>query len=606
MVKEGSPCLLLYHEPRVFANHPAHRPRLLVSNQSGRLLFWQIGCIIDGMKNADKLFERAVLIVDDEATNRAMLANILEGEYKIFQAADGREALDIIRDKNNGVSLVLLDLLMPNMSGFDVLRQMKEEGISAELPIIVLTSEKSSEIESLKLGAADFLTKPYDLPEVILARVRHAIELFENSKIIRATEYDKLTGLFTPEFFFEFAERLDERSPQKAMDALVIDLARFHLLNQLNGRDFGDKVLKAMADGIRAALQKHGGIAARYGADVFYVYSSCGKDYSAFLKEIDAALSSLLKSTEKRVRVGAFLDEKSALPLVERFDRALHACNSLRSKSGEELCVYDQSMAEKALFDARLLKDFESAIEQKQFKVNYQPKFDIRGEKPVLRSAEALVCWIHPELGRVRPDLFIPLFEENGLVTILDRYVWEESAKQIKKWKDEFGVTLPVSVNVSRVDMAAPDMTSFIQKIVKENGLSPADYMLEITESAYTDDTSHIIEVVENLRALGHKVEMDDFGSGYSSLNMLTSMPIDALKMDKAFIRNIKPGNKDMKLVELVLEIAKSLEVPVVAEGVETEEEYKMLKEAGCDIIQGYYFSKPIPPEEFKKYWGAA
>ena len=165
---------------------------------------------------------------------------------------------------------------------------------------------------------------------------------------------------------------------------------------------------------------------------------------------------------------------------------------------------------------------------------------------------------------------------------------------------------LPVSVNVSRVDMAAPDMTSFIQKIVKENGLSPADYMLEITESAYTDDTSHIIEVVENLRALGHKVEMDDFGSGYSSLNMLTSMPIDALKMDKAFIRNIKPGNKDMKLVELVLEIAKSLEVPVVAEGVETEEEYKMLKEAGCDIIQGYYFSKPIPPEEFKKYWEAA
>ena len=300
------------------------------------------------------------------------------------------------------------------------------------------------------------------------------------------------------------------------------------------------------------------------------------------------------------------MDEKSALPIVERFDRALHACNSLRSKSGEELCVYDQSMAEKALFDARLLKDFESAIEQKQFKVNYQPKFDIRGEKPVLRSAEALVCWIHPELGRVRPDLFIPLFEENGLVTILDRYVWEESAKQIKKWKDEFGVTLPVSVNVSRVDMAAPDMTSFIQKIVKENGLSPADYMLEITESAYTDDTSHIIEVVENLRALGHKVEMDDFGSGYSSLNMLTSMPIDALKMDKAFIRNIKPGNKDMKLVELVLEIAKNLEVPVVAEGVETEEEYKMLKDAGCDIIQGYYFSKPIPPEEFKKYWEAA
>jgi EAL domain-containing protein (putative c-di-GMP-specific phosphodiesterase class I) len=126
--------------------------------------------------------------------------------------------------------------------------------------------------------------------------------------------------------------------------------------------------------------------------------------------------------------------------------------------------------------------------------------------------------------------------------------------------------------------------------------------MLEITESAYTSDQRHIIEVVEHLRSLGHKVEMDDFGSGYSSLNMLTSMPIDVLKMDKAFITNIQPGNKEMKLVELVLDIARNLEVPVVAEGVETEEEYKMLKNAGCDIIQGYYFSKPIPPADFARF----
>ncbi len=259
-------------------------------------------------------------------------------------------------------------------------------------------------------------------------------------------------------------------------------------------------------------------------------------------------------------------------------------------------------MLENEKFQAHLLHDFETAIEQKQFKVNYQPKFNITGEKPVLCSAEALIRWIHPEFGFVRPDIFIPLFEEHGLITMLDRYVWEESAKQIKLWKEKFGVTIPVSVNVSCVDIAAPDMTDFVKKIVSENGLSPQDYMLEITESAYTEDSKHIIEIVENLRALGHKVEMDDFGSGYSSLNMLASMPIEALKLAKAFIRNIKPGNKDMKLVELVLEIARNLGVPVVAEGVETEEEYKMLKTAGCDIIQGYYFSKPIPPEEMEKF----
>ncbi len=357
-----------------------------------------------------------------------------------------------------------------------------------------------------------------------------------------------------------------------------------------------------MADGLRSILLKTGGIAGRKDADTFFAYIPHVDNYKALLEKINEKLSSLLKASETRLRLGVYTDLEKALPLLQRFDHAVQACNSIRSKAGEEICIYDNKMAEQEVFNAHLLEDFETAIEQKQFKVQYQPKFNITGDKPVLCSAEALVRWIHPELGFVRPDLFIPLFEENGLVTKLDRYVWEESAKQIARWKKELGMTIPVSVNVSRVDIAAPDMTDFITKIVKENGLSPSEYHLEITESAYTSDSKHIIEVVENLRSLGHKIEMDDFGSGYSSLNMLTSMPIDALKMDKAFIRNIKPGNKEMELVNLVLKIAQTLGVPVVAEGVETEDECKLLKEAGCDIIQGYYFSKPIPPEEFEKY----
>ncbi len=557
------------------------------------------------MEKDTQLFERTILIVDDEITNREMLANILADEYKVIMAADGKEAMEKIQEYGSRLSLVLLDLLMPNMSGFDVLKKMKETGISAKLPVIVLTSEKSSEIESLHLGAADFLTKPYDLPEVILARVRHSIELFENSRIIQATKHDKLTELYNPKFFLEYASQIDVRYPEKIFDAIVINFTRFHLLNELKGRDFGDKALQAIAEGIRSAVRQKGGIAGRKDSDTFYIYAQHSEDYSSFIDSIKTALSPLLKSSEIRLRLGAFSDVSHSHTIVERFDHALQACNSIRNKggkNGEEICIYDKEMLEKEKFDAHLLHDFEAALEQKQFKVNYQPKFNITGEKPVLCSAEALIRWIHPEFGFVRPDLFIPLFEEHGLVTLLDRYVWEESAKQIKRWKDTLGVTIPVSVNVSRIDIAAPDMTDFITKIVKENGLSPCDYMLEITESAYTEDSKRIIEVVENLRALGHKVEMDDFGSGYSSLNMLTSMPIDALKMDKAFIRNIKPGNKDMKLVELVLEIARNLGVPVVAEGVETEEELKMLKAAGCDIIQGYYFSKPIPPEEMEKF----
>ena len=549
-------------------------------------------------------FERTVLIVDDEAINRELLGNIIENEYKVIYASDGKEALKLINTYGDKLSLVLLDLMMPVLDGNAVLKSMQDQGLITEIPVIVLTSDKSSEIESLKLGAADFLTKPYDLPEVILARVRHSIQLFENSKIIHATEFDKLTLLYSPEFFFEYCSQFDQRFPDTVMDALVLNFTRFHLLNQLRGRNFGDEVLTAIAEGIRRALLKTGGIAGRNEADSFYLYLPHSDNHNIVVDKIQEALAPLLKPSEIRLRLGVYSDSEHKLPITGRFDHALQACNSLRAKTAgsSDICIYDDKMAEKEVFDAHLLQDFEAAIEQKQFQVNYQPKFNIKGDKPVLCSAEALVRWIHPELGFVRPDLFIPLFEENGLVTKLDRYVWEESAKQVRRWKEELGVTIPVSVNVSRVDIAAPDMTDFISKIVKENELSTSEYMLEITESAYTADSKHIIEVVENLRGLGHKIEMDDFGSGYSSLNMLTSMPIDVLKMDKAFIRNIQPGNKEMKLVKLVLDIAKNLGVPVVAEGVETEEELKMLKEAGCDIIQGYYFSKPIPPSEMEKF----
>ena len=556
------------------------------------------------MRTSDELFERKVLIVDDEEINREILGNIIESEYKVAFAKDGKEALEIIHDKKSAISLVLLDLLMPKVSGFEVIKEMKEEGLLNEIPVIVLTSEKDSEIESLKLGAADFLTKPYDRPEVILARARHSIELFENSKIISATEFDKLTGLYTPEFFFEYAALFDQGNPNQVMDAVVINFTRFHLINELKGRAFGDQILYAMAEGIRSCIQKKGGLAGRKDADTFFAYIPHIEDYKIIIEKLNEKLSHLLKASETRLRLGIYTDTEKKLPLLQRFDHAVQACNSIRNRAGKEICIYDKEMAEREVFNAHLLEDFEAAIEQKQFKVQYQPKFNITGDTPKLCSAEALVRWIHPELGFVRPDLFIPLFEENGLVTKLDRYVWEESAKQIALWKKELGMTIPVSVNVSRIDIAAPDMTDFITKIVKENGLEAKDYMLEITESAYTEDSKHIIEVVENLRSLGHKIEMDDFGSGYSSLNMLTSMPIDALKMDKAFIRNIKPGNKGMALVTLVLKIAQTLGVPVIAEGVETEDEYKLLKAAGCDIIQGYYFSKPLPPEDFSKYAG--
>ena len=209
--------------------------------------------------------------------------------------------------------------------------------------------------------------------------------------------------------------------------------------------------------------------------------------------------------------------------------------------------------------------------------------------------------WNHPTLGTISPDAFIKLFERSGQITILDKYVWEEAAKQIAAWRDKYGVTLPVSVNLSRMDVFNPDLPKMLDDIVSRYGLLRRDLNLEVTESAYTDNADHLIHVIGELREKGYLIEMDDFGSGYSSLNMLSSMPIDVLKMDMAFIQNIERNERDFRLVELILDIARYLKVPVVAEGVETETQLRLLKDAGCDLVQGYYFSRPLPPEDFER-----
>ena len=274
----------------------------------------------------------------------------------------------------------------------------------------------------------------------------------------------------------------------------------------------------------------------------------------------------------------------------------------MKSSFTRSIGLYDDSMHESELLAEQLIEDFPAALRERQFEVFYQPKYDVRPETAILSSAEALVRWRHPTLGMVSPGTFIPLFENNGLIRALDNYVWSAAAAQIRAWKDKLGITLPVSVNVSRIDLYDPGLLEKLRQIVESNGLSYHDILLEITESAYTEDPGQIIEKVKQLRQLGFRIEMDDFGSGYSSLNMLSTLPIDALKLDMQFIRNAFRERKDTRLLEAMIQLAESFEVPTIAEGVETAEQVAALKAMGCDIIQGYYYSRPLPVPEFEQY----
>lgn len=547
--------------------------------------------------------KRQILIAEDETINREMLGHILQDEYEILYACDGAEAMEIICQHKETLSLILLDVLMPVMSGIDVLKRVRDDKSLSHIPIIVVTSETETEIESLNLGAIDFIPKPYPAVGVIKARVIHAIELSEDRDIIKSTERDELTGLYNKEYFYRYAEQFDQYHKDMDMDAIVVDINHFHMINERYGKAYGDDVLRTIGQHIREMVSDAGGIVCRKDADTFMVYCPHRNDYQ---KIIDDATISLVgnESAENRIRLrmGVYQNADKTIDIERRFDRAKIASDRVRGSFTQTIGIYDDNLHEKQLYAEQLIEDFPVAIADNQFQVYYQPKFDIRPDTPILTSAEALVRWIHPTLGMVSPGHFIPLFENNGLIQKLDVYVWRETARQVREWKDRLNYSIPISVNVSRVDLYDPQLTETLQSVLDEYDISPDDLLLEITESAYTQENDQIIEMVEKLRAMGFKVEMDDFGTGYSSLNMISKLPIDAMKLDMQFIRNAFMPEGNTRMLEVIIDISKYLAVPVIAEGVETEDQLHALKGLGCDIVQGYFFSKPVPATEFEPF----
>lgn len=418
-------------------------------------------------------------------------------------------------------------------------------------------------------------------------------------KLISATETDSLTGLYNRDYFLQYAERMCRDHPDTPMDAIVLNIDRFHAVNAMNGRGFGDQVLRILGSEIHNVAEESGGIAGRFEADRFDIYCRHRDDYQELYDRLQNKLNELEPMEGIRLRMGV-MPRQAGLDVIQMFDRARTACSMAKDNFNDHLIVYDTRMQERENYEQRLLNDLHRALNSYEFEVHYQPQYDIQSDPPKLVSAEALVRWNHPELGMIPPNDFIPLFERHGKIGEVDRFVWAEAAKQIARWRDVYGVTIPVSVNLSRVDVFDPALESALDRLLAYNGLGQGTLKLEVTESAYTGNADQVIKVVESLRRKGYVVEMDDFGSGYSSLNMLSAMPVDVLKMDRAFIRRIGDGAKDTDLVALILGIARSLKIPVVAEGVETKEQLELLRKLGCPLVQGFYFSRPLPAAEFE------
>lgn len=414
------------------------------------------------------------------------------------------------------------------------------------------------------------------------------------------TEYDVLTGVYNKDTFCSKAKELLVEDIDNNYCIVCLDLERFKVLNDIFGTNQGDKVLIYIGTKLQTYFYGKKAVYGRIAGDVFAVcMQNVHKNVREFIAYIETILKEYPLDFELVSVIGIYIADDVNVPVSLMCDRARLALNSVKGNYVKRYSVYDAKLRDKLLEEQAIINEMNTALATNQFCMYLQPIYSISGGLPI--SAEALVRWIHPTKGIIPPGEFIPIFERNGFIMKLDNYIWECACKQLKKWKEQGKALIPISVNVSRINLYNPKLCQDILALVKRYEIEPKYLKIEITESAYTDNPIQLIGAIKQLQKYGFPILMDDFGSGYSSLNMLKDVPVDILKIDMRFMENLNTEDRAGSILTSVLRMARWLKLPVIAEGVETREQIDYLHSIGCDMVQGYFFSKPLPILDFEK-----
>lgn len=389
-----------------------------------------------------------------------------------------------------------------------------------------------------------------------------------------------------------------KNNPQEQYYIICSDIRQFKVINDIFGPEAGDRILRTIADSIRDA-DDHNRVYGRISGDSFAIcMPACNFSEDSYFMRSGSTLR--IKGINYPIvnHMGIYEVDDLSLPVSSMCDRAMLAISSMKNNVQQQIIYYDEHMRKEILQEQEILKDLTPAFEEKQFTIYIQPQFNHRtGE---IAGGETLVRWKHPKKGLLKPQVFTSMMEDKGLISKLDRYVWRMACEFIKKLENQ-GKKISLSVNISPKDFYYLDLYREFMGLVKEYDISPAGLKLEITESAVIMDVPKQVALIEKLQAEGFVVEMDDFGSGYSSLNTLKDIPVDILKLDMKFMEKSKNTKRSADIVQMVVAMADKLGMPVIAEGVETKEQADFLGRIGCDIIQGYYYAKPMSMEEFEQ-----
>ncbi|MBR4759755.1 MAG: EAL domain-containing protein [Lachnospiraceae bacterium] len=534
---------------------------------------------------------RPMRLLDSMLANLA--ADMQEGLFffdvtgQCIWANDSGIKLADIKDENFAVAAAYLEETFGtiDLQGSEWSRKKEIQDAEGETKYFVL--EKHAVIDDHQRTVGCFISaEDHTRQELELQRERY-----------NAT-HDQLTGLYNREYLYEKTEKLMDTHPDTEYLIVYSDVSEFKMINEVYGMDFGDKVLRSIAERIGQAMSKHG-VAGRLVGDTFGVCVPATefdtqvmeRELSRFEVEDGENTHSIL------VHMGVYRAVETGIDVSVMFDRARIAFSTVKDEYQVHIAWYNDEMRKKALWSQQISAELGRALREGQILPYFQAVVDGSGK---VVGAEALVRWIHPEKGFLSPGLFIPVLEKNGMIAQVDLYMWRCACETLAKWKKE-GRQQFISVNISPRDFYFMDVVDEIKNLVKEFDVEPKNLRIEITESVMMSDAARRIAILEEFRLAGFIVEMDDFGSGYSSFNMLKDMPIDVLKIDMMFLQNAEDDERTSIILQHIIKMSQDLGITALTEGVELEEQYRMLADMGCKLFQGYHFAKPMPLADFEK-----